>query len=68
MELTGVAPHVKVSSRSRNPPASCVEVVQVLVGKADISREVVQVASADLRRSTAALCQSKWSRFFDWGD
>ena len=44
------------------------EVVQRLIRKAGFSREVAWVATADLRHSAAALCQSKRFRFPDWCD
>ena len=68
VEFIGAAPYAEVPSRPKNPQASHVEVVQHLVWKAGFSKEVALVAAANLGRSTAALCQSKCSRFLDWCD
>ena len=70
---TGVEPSCpttreEVPPRPRDPPSSHVEVIQHLIRKAGFSRKVVCVAASDLRRSTAALYQSKWTRFFGWCD
>ena len=59
MELAGPAPHAEVLSRSKDSPASHVEVIQQLVRKAGFSKAVARVTAAVLRRSTAALYQSK---------
>ena len=66
--LTSATPCAEVPSRPRDPLASCVEVVQHLIRKAGFSKQVVRVTAADLRRSTAALYLSTWSRFLGWCD
>ena len=42
--------------------------IQPIIRKAGFSLRVACVATADLRHSTAALYQSKWTRFLDWCD
>ena len=66
MESAGPAPLVEVSSLSGDTLPSRVEVIHQLVRKAGFSRVVAKVAVADLRHSTTALYQSKWSRFLHW--
>ena len=68
VELAGPAPHVEVPSRPRDPPASRFEVIQRFVRKAGFSQAVEWVAAANLRRSTAALYQSEWTKFLGWCD
>ena len=68
MELADPVTHVEVPSWPRDPLASRMEVVQCLVGKPGSSRVVVLVTTADLQHSTAALYQSKWTRFLGWCD
>ena len=58
VKFTGPATHAEVPSRT----TSRMEVVQHLVWKAGFSR------GADLWCSTAALHQSKWTRFLGWCD
>ena len=66
-------PHRRTSLTSKSvespctvSPASRMDFIQRLVRKAGFSQKVASVAAADLRRSTAAISQSKWSRFLDW--
>ena len=68
VELAGPATHVEIQSRPRDPPASHVEVIQRLVRNAGFSRAFALVAAADLRRSTVALYQFKWTRCLGWCD
>ena len=42
------------------------EVIKHLVRKVGFSGKVVEVVAADLRGSTAAIYQGKWSRFLYW--
>ena len=59
-----VQPHVwKFPSRPRGPPPMRVEVIQCFIRKTGFSRADARVAAVDLRRSTAALYQS---RFLGW--
>ena len=41
---------------------------QRLIRMVGFSRKVVRITSSDLRRSTAAFYQSKWTRFLGWCD
>ena len=66
MELASLAARTEVPSQSQEPPCSRVETIQRLVRKAGFSKAAAKVAAADLRRSTAALYQSKWSQFLNW--
>ena len=68
VELAGSVAHAEVLSRPRDLPASRMGVIQRVVRKADFSRTVAWVAATDLRRSTAALYQCKWTRFLGWCD
>ena len=68
VELVVPALLVEVPSKHRDPPASRMEVIQCLVQKAGFSKAVARVTAADLRHSTPALYQSKWSRFLHWCD
>ena len=58
VELVGPATYMEGPLRPRDPSATHVEVIQSLVQNVGFSRAVVQVAAADLRRSTAALYRS----------
>ena len=62
MEPPCTAPRQEISPGPRDPPTSCVELIQ------GFSRKVARVAAADLRCSTAALYQSKWTQFLGWGN
>ena len=68
VELAGPATCAEVPSRPRDLLASRMEVIQHHAQKAGFSKAVVQVTVAELRHSTAALYQSKWSRFLGWCD
>ena len=61
-----VPPHVRKFCRDWNcwgfSPGSC----QATHLQAKFSKEVLEVASPDLRKFTAYLYQGKWSRFFHW--
>ena len=58
----------EVSMRPQDPPTSRVELIQHIIRKAGFLLRVVRVAAADLKHSTAALYQSKWTRFLGWCD
>ena len=49
-----------------DPPPSHLEVIPRLIRKAGFLRAVMIVIASDLRGSTAALYQGKWSRFLHW--
>ena len=66
MEGAGSIPRQKVSLQSGNCLLSCIETLKCLVQKAGFSREIVEVFALDLRASTAAIYQRKWSRFLHW--
>ena len=68
MEPACLATHEEVPSRPRDLPSLCVEVIQRLIRKVGFSRRVEQVAALDLRCTTAALYQYKWTRFRGWCD
>ena len=44
------------------------ELIQQLIKKVGFSKKVARIGAADLRHSTAAIYQSKWTRFLGWCD
>ena len=68
MEHVSSTSHKEVSQGSGVFEASCFKTIKRFIQKAGFSKEIVEAAFSDLRRSTAYLYQEKWSRFLHFCD
>ena len=68
LEPPSAASRQEVPPRPQDPLTSRVGLIQRLIRTAGFSMKIACVAAADLKRSTSAIYQSKWTRFLGWCD
>ena len=64
-KTSSAAAYEVVHSSFRHKQASCLEVIQQLFWKAGFLEQVAKITT-HIRRSSAFVCQEKWSTFYDW--